>query len=107
MIVKLEGIDSRTAAEGLRNKSLTVPQDQVPVLPQGEYYHFQIIDLEVSTSEGEHLGQIVEIISTGANDVYVVASEAGQLLIPAIDHVIKEVDLDRGIMVVQLPEGLR
>ncbi len=107
VIVKLDGIDSRSAAEGLRDKSITVPQDEVPSLPEGEYYHFQIIDLEVYTIEGEHLGQIVEIISTGANDVYVVAGQAAQLLIPAIDQVIKEVDMDKGIMVVQLPEGLR
>ncbi len=107
VVVKLEGIDNRTEAEGLSNKSLTVPQERVPSLPQGEYYHFQIIGMGVHTVEGEYLGKIAEILSTGANDVYVVKGEGGQLLIPALDHVIKNVDVPKTSMVVDLPEGLR
>ena len=103
----LEGIVNRDDAERLRQCYLTVPEDQVPPLPEGQYYYFQITDLRVSTQEGEYLGCISQILPTGSNDVYVVSKEGKELLIPALDDVIKEVDVKRGTMTVDLPEGLR
>ena len=106
-MLKLEGINSRSEAESLRDSFLMVPEDMVPPLPEGEYYHFQIIDMQVYTQEREYLGQITQILSTGSNDVYVVSHDGQELLIPALDEVIKEVDVERGMMTVELPEGLR
>ena len=105
--VRLEGIDSREQAEALRHDYLMVPEDSVPSLPEGEFYHYQIIGISVYTGEREHLGQISEIIETGSNDVYVVTLCGEELLIPALDEVIREVDVKAGTMTVDLPDGIR
>ena len=105
--LKLGGVDSRTEAESLRGGILTVPEDMVPPLPEGGYYHYQIIDMRVHTHQGEYLGRITEILTTGSNDVYVVSLEGTELLIPAVDEVIKNIDVDGGKMTVELPPGLR
>ena len=86
---------------------LTVPLEAVEPLPEGEYFHFQLIGLRVVTVEGEALGEVSEIIETGSNDVYVVNGPAGQVLIPAIASVVQQVDLEQGVMAVQLMEGMR
>ena len=107
IVLKLDSVHDRTAAERLRGKSLTVSADAVPALPEGAYYHYQLIDLDVYTCEGERLGSVREILTTGANDVYVVERPgARDLLIPALKRVVVGVDLLAGRMVVRLPEGL-
>ena len=105
--LKLEGIDSRTEAQTLRGSHLTVPEEMVPPLPQGKYYHFQIVDMRVYTVEGEYLGKVAEILSTGSNDVYIVSQEGKDILIPALEEVIADVDVGKGMMTVDLPQGLR
>ena len=105
--LKLEGVNSLEEAEDLRGATITVPEEMSPSLPEGEYYHFQIIDMKVHTEEDEYLGQITQILSTGSNDVYVVSKDDKDLLIPALDEVIQNVDLANNRMTVQLPEGLR
>ena len=104
--LRLEAIDTRAQAETLRNSYLEVPEELVPSLPEGKYYHFQILDLAVHTSQGAYLGRINDILSTRGNDVYVVEQEGQDLLIPAVDDVILEVDLETKTMTVELPEGL-
>ena len=107
LLLKLDSVDDRTSAERLRGKSLSVPANEVPPLPEGTYYHYQLIDLDVYTREGERLGAVREILATGANDVYVVGRpEAKDLLIPALKGVVVCVDLAAGRMIVRLPEGL-
>ena len=93
----LEGVDSRSQAEGLRGTLLMVPEDMIPPLPEGEYYHFQLADMAVFTREDEYLGRITRVLSTGANDVYVVAHEGRELLIPAIEDVVLS-SLDEGLV---------
>ena len=75
-------------------------------LPPGQYYQFQLMGLEVWTSDGKRLGQVAEILPTGSNDVYVVQGEDGELLIPAIEDVVKSVGLETGRITVELIEGL-
>ena len=106
VVLKLEDINSRTDAESIRGHLLMVPEDMVPSLADGNYYHYQIIDIQVYSQQREYLGQITQIISTGSNDVYVVSLDGRELLIPALDEVIKEVDVVRAVMTVDLPEGL-
>jgi 16S rRNA processing protein RimM len=104
--LKLSGIDSREQAAALRHRLLTVPEGELEPLPQGQYYRFQLIDLAVETASGEPLGRIAEVITTGANDVYVVRGDAGEVLVPATDEVVKEVDLKAGRMVIEAVPGL-
>ena len=107
VVLKLEGIDTVEAAQAMRGESLYVTRDTVASLPQGHYYYFQLLEMQVYTPEGEHLGQITEIMETGSNDVYVVTNGGQEVLVPALDDVIQNVDVSDRRMVVDLPEGLR
>jgi 16S rRNA processing protein RimM len=107
VILKLAGIDDPAAARALVGQDLLAPQDAAPSLPDGEYFHYQLIDMQVFTEVGEDLGRIAEIILTGSNDVYVVSGPNGEVLLPAISQVILQVDPEQGVMTVRLMEGLR
>lgn len=105
MLVKILGYDSPEAAAKYRNMALYVRMDELPALPEGEYYHHQLIGLRVLLENGETAGVLEEILTTGANDVYTVRKPDGsEILLPAIEDVILKVDLDRGEMVVRLQE---
>ncbi len=106
MVVKLRGTDTRNASEALRGKYLYVSQEEVEPLPPGRYYHFQILDMKVWTKDGQFLGAIKDILSTGSNDVYVVRNGSTEVLIPAIENVMLDVNVEKGLMTVDLPEGL-
>jgi 16S rRNA processing protein RimM len=98
------GTDSRGAAEELRGLLLEVPEAELTPLPEGQYYRFQVIGLEVCTPAGERLGRVADILSTPSNDVYVVRGGPKELLIPAIEDVVQEIDLEGGRLVVEPPE---
>ena len=107
LLVKLDAANDRTQAEALRGEELTVLPEQVEPLPDGMFYHFQILDMRVVTDNGENLGIVSEIIVTGSNDVYVVHEEGRRdILIPAIPDVVLDVDLEEGAMTVSPPDGL-
>lgn len=107
LLIKLQGIESKEEAQLFRGALLSVREDEAFPLPEGSYYHFQLIGLEVMDHSKGLLGKITDILETGANDVYVIDSpEYGEILLPAIKQVIKEVDLNEGIMRVELLEGL-
>lgn len=93
-------------AAALRGKLLAIPQAEAMPLGEGEYFHHQILGLEVYTTTGERLGPIVEIMVTGSNDVYVVDRQGQEVLIPAIADVVQEVDLEGGRLVIEVVEGL-
>jgi 16S rRNA processing protein RimM len=108
-LLQLEGCEDRTTAETLRGHLVQVPLEEAIPLGEDEYYEHQILGLGVWTVSGEYLGEIVEILYTGANDVYVIQSEdpgRGEILIPAIEGVVLEVELAAGRLVIELPEGL-
>ena len=105
--LQLHGLGTVEDARALVGQLITVPPEAVPQLPDGEYFHFQLLGLRVLTQEGEDLGRISDILVTGSNDVYVVTGPGGEVLVPALADVIMNVELDQGIMVVSLPEGLR
>lgn len=91
----------------LTNQVVYVPVSSLPPLPEGEYYHHQLIGLTVFDEAGANLGKLIEIIETGANDVYVVQSmDGGELLLPVLPEIILEVDLEKGAMRVRPPEWL-
>lgn len=107
MLIGFEGYDNPEEAGKLTNLEVFSPTRNLPRLPMGQYYHHQLIGLKVWQEE-EYLGELIEILETGANDVYIIQAEgAEELLIPAIPDVIKDIDIDAGTMHVQLLEGLR
>ena len=105
--LKLAGCDDRDAAEALRGQWVQVRASEAPVPGEGEYYYYQLLDLEVWTDQGEHLGQVVEILPTGGNEVLVVRGLGGEVLLPLIEAVVQEVDLAAGRIRVHMLEGLR
>ncbi len=107
-IVLLASVSDRTVAESLRDVPLTVPEQDLAVLPENTYYHFQLVGMDVFTDEGERLGQIAEIIETPGNDVYIVRkSNERDVLLPALKRVILDVNTESSRMTVHLLPGLR
>ncbi len=89
----------------LTNKLVYVPVSTLPPLPEGEYYHHQLIGLAVIDETGAGLGRLSEIIETGSNDVYVAQSANGEeLLLPALPDVILSINLEEGTMLVRPPQ---
>ena len=105
-IGKFDEVDNMDDAATLAGREIFVPRDRLPLLPEGEYYHFELIGLSVETKEGELLGTLRGIFATGGNDVYVVDCGGKELLVPAIEDVICDIDLLNRRIIVDLPEGL-
>jgi 16S rRNA processing protein RimM len=107
MLVRLRGVKSPEDAGQYRNAWVYVPTADRPALPEGEYYHHQLLGLNVVTDEGHDLGVLVDVLETGANDVYVVrAGDGKETLLPAISPVILEIRLADRQMRVHLLDGL-
>ncbi|MBN1484427.1 MAG: 16S rRNA processing protein RimM [Chloroflexia bacterium] len=105
--LKLLGCDDRNSAENLRGQLLQVAMAEAPVPEQDEYYYHELIGLQVWTEQDEYLGEVEEVWPTGSNQVLLVKGRQGELLLPAIDSVVREVDLAQGRILVHLLEGLR
>ncbi|MDE3074639.1 MAG: 16S rRNA processing protein RimM [Chloroflexota bacterium] len=105
-VLKLEGIDDRSRADDVAGRWLRVPGNDLAPLAEGEYYLFQVLGLAVRTEQGQAIGSVTDILPTGANDVYVVKGDRGEVLLPAIPDVIRQVDLAAGTMTVHLLPGL-
>jgi 16S rRNA processing protein RimM len=106
----LKDVTTRHQAEALVGCELMIPRSSLPPLEEDTHYWIDLIGMSVFTTDRECLGRITDVIATGANDVYVVATPEGypvaEILLPAIASVILEVDVAGGKMVVELPEGL-
>ncbi len=105
-IIELGHIDSIQDAQRLQGQIVEIHRSQLKTMPQGRYYQFQLIGLEVWTSQGEHLGSISTILTTAGTDIYVVNGTKGEILIPAVEDVVKSVELDKGRIVIEAIEGL-
>ncbi len=106
VIIKLNTIDSIEAAQGLKGQPIEIHRSQLKPLPEGQYYHFQLIGLEVWTTQGELLGTVIEILTAESNDNYIVHGTQGEILIPAIEDVVKSIDLNEGRVIIEPIEGL-
>jgi 16S rRNA processing protein RimM len=107
LLIAFAGYTNPESSAELRNQLVLVRADDRPSLPEGEYYHHQLLGLLVITDTGETLGRLVEILSTGANDVYVVQPQAGpEVLLPASPEVLLGIDLERGEIRAHLIPGL-
>jgi 16S rRNA processing protein RimM len=90
----------------LRGQLLLIPEDEALPLAEGEYFLYQLVGLAVYTDEGEHLGSLVEVLETKANNVFVVRGSRGEVLLPDIDEVVLEIDFEAERMLVHLLPGL-
>jgi len=106
LLIKLEGCEDRNMAEEMRDMIVQIPLEEAVPLEEGEYYYFQVIGMEVVTEEGEPLGQVTAILETRANDVYVVQGPKGEVLLPASEEVVLDIDVEEGRLVVHLLPGL-
>lgn len=107
VLIKFKGINTVEQAEILRNSYLEVDRAQAIPLNEGEYFIADLIGLEVYSDEGKLIGKVDDIYNTGANDIYVVKDDLGkQTLLPGIKDVIKNVDLEKGQIIVHLIPGL-
>lgn len=107
VILRLAGIDTRNQAEALVGLEVQGDRRRFPPLPEGEYYWFQVLGLPVvDVSDGALLGYLEEIIPTLAHDVYVVRAGDREVLLPAMEDVIVEINLEEGVIKASPPEGL-
>jgi 16S rRNA processing protein RimM len=107
LLVKFKGVETPEAAGAFRNQWVYVKATELPSLPEGKLYQHELLGFAVIEENGKPLGELVEIIETGANDVYVVQNQAGkEILLPAIPPVILETDPAQRTMRVHLLEGL-
>ncbi|WKB71520.1 ribosome maturation factor RimM [Ligilactobacillus ruminis] len=106
-LLSFEKLEDINLIEGFKGFDIKISEDQQQDLGDGSYYYHQIIGLDAVTLDGEKIGKISEILAPGANDVWVVKRKGKkELLLPVIDDVIKKVDLEQGLVVVDLLEGL-
>ena len=105
-IVKFEGVDSIEAAQSLSGQEVLVAKEDFESLPEGEYYRFEIEGLKAFDDTGKYYGVIEEIIATGSNDVYVVRWDGKEWLVPMIDSVVQNIDLEEGKLIFHCVEGL-
>ena len=99
LVARVEGVEDRTEAAKIRGAAIAVPRSELPAPPSGQYYWSDLIGLSVVNQQGESLGQVAEIFSTGAHDVVVVRGDR-ERLIPFVEPVLREVDLQSARLVV-------
>lgn len=105
--MKLDSIQSKNEAEKLRGYYINVHRDDAVRLPKDSYFICDIIGLQVYTEDEVFIGEITDVLQTGANDVYIIQNEAKkEVLIPAIKEVIIDIDLNKGTMLIRPLEGL-
>ena len=105
-LLALKEITGCDQAKSLIGAELYIEKAELPKLEPGTYYWFDLIGVNVYTSDDRCIGRIDSIIETGANDVYIVKNADKEILIPALESVVRSIDIESKIMRVELPEGL-
>ena len=107
VLVKLAGYDFRDQIDAIKGELLLVPREDAIPLAEDEYFLFQLVGLDVYADDGEHLGQLQDVIETGANNVFVVQRDgAKDILLPDTEEVVVDIDFDNGRLTVHLLPGL-
>jgi 16S rRNA processing protein RimM len=107
LIMTIDRVTSREAADELRGSDVSIRETDAAPLEEGEYFLHSLYGLKVLTDTGEEIGQVREVIETGANDVLVVSRpEGGEALIPVIQDVVRELDVEGGRIVIHPIPGL-
>jgi 16S rRNA processing protein RimM len=106
-LLTFKGYENINEVEKFKNGILKVPESQLGPLDEGEFYFHEIIGCLVFTVDGKEVGKVNEILTPGANDVWVVKSLSGkEILIPYIEEVVKKVDVKEKIILIEPMEGL-
>lgn len=107
LIMTLDGIDGRDAAERLRGQEVYIRQADAMPLDEDEYYLHDLPGLRVETVDGATIGTVKEVLETGANEVLIVTRpEGGEALIPMIRDVVKRLDIAAGVVVIEPLPGM-
>ena len=107
LLVKFEGIDTVEEAEKFKNLQIKIDSENIEELEENEFYFHEIIGCEVFDEKGQSLGEVVEILTPGANDVWVIKSQNGkEILIPYIEDVVKKIDIENKRIDIEVMEGL-
>ena len=99
LMVRFAGIHDRDQADALKGREIAIPRDLLPALQAGEYYWSDLVGLKVENTKGQLLGQVERLFESGANPVVIVAGERERLL-PFVEAVVRDVDLDAGKLLV-------
>jgi 16S rRNA processing protein RimM len=105
-ILKLEGIDSLERAREIAGEEIFIPEEELPSLEEGHYYHFQIIGCTVLNKDGEKIGIVEDLLTIPHNDLLLVSYKKGQILIPFNKDICVGVNLKKREIVVDPPQGL-
>lgn len=107
-LLRIAGVTDIEAALAIRGMGLYMPACELPQLPEGEYYSFQLAGLTCESTTGERLGVVVEVLEMPANDVLLVRPDEGpEFLVPAVSDIVRRVDLARGRLIIDDRPGLR
>lgn len=104
VIARLDGIDDRDVAAGLKGRDIAIPRAAMPQSREGEFYWNDLLGLQVRNKEAVEFGQVVNILETGANAVLVVRGET-EVLVPFIQDVVLKVDIGAGELLVDWQAG--
>ncbi|UOQ85553.1 ribosome maturation factor RimM [Gracilibacillus salinarum] len=105
-LLHFQGYENINDVEKFKDSTLLIRTEQLTELEENEFYYHEIIGCEVETVSGEVLGKVSEILSPGANDVWVVKQKGKEYLIPYIEDIVKEVDIDKQRIIIEPMEGL-
>jgi 16S rRNA processing protein RimM len=105
-LVKFRGVNRREDAEDLVGGTVNVPREELKPAEEGRHYVVDLIGLPVQTTTGELVGNVKDVLETGANDVFVLDVNGREVLIPVVDHVVKEIDMAGRKIVIEVMEGL-
>lgn len=107
VILRLEGVDDRNAAEALRGKNLYIDRKDMWEMPEDTYLVKDLLGMTVMDPEGNRIGKLVDVIQNSAQDLYEIEREDGKkFLLPAVGEFVQTVNLNKRIMIVRLIEGL-
>lgn len=103
LILKLRGVDTRNDAEALRGAEAVIDDSELAELDADAFYLFDIVGLKVVTDDGREFGEVVEVVQSAANDVYITSTG---LCVPALKSVVADVDVRGGVMTIRPVPGL-
>lgn len=105
ILARFQGVSSREDARELTGGDLCAEREQLPDAGPGQAYIFELVGLRMVDVHGRPIGVVKEVLRTGAHPVYVVQGER-EILVPSVGPIVKRVDLEQGVITVELPAGL-